>query len=149
MKKLKVLVRSTFLSGSVVAMILTGSCSSTSAIHGAWKRDGSLYVASDARRADVLGGYSRLRLGMTEKEVREVLGAPDHIGVVTRGEGSLDAPVWRPVGRRYEYVIKDVGSPGNGKNEYISVFFGERGRLEETVVKGIPEIKPLAPVEPR
>jgi hypothetical protein len=84
------------------------------------------YVATPEREAQIVEGFSKLKVGQTREEVRAALGPPDK-----RNRSYAKVKQAKPpfLGWCYTYKIKMRGGASNENNVCVQVFFNPAGKL--------------------
>jgi len=108
---------------------------------------GRVYVMSPERKSKILGNYSKLRLGMTPKEVAALLGSADYEEAGLRNSG------FRPDGSRdledrcsaqWGYYFKKTGENLADMNDSILIVeFDSDRKLTWAAPQKIPQLSPI------
>jgi hypothetical protein len=99
-----------------------------------------VYVATKERKAQIVNGFSKLKLGQTREQVRDILGPPDRAEAMHGKARSAPFHGWD-----YTYELKMETIDGNMSNKYADVFFDAENKLEWAEghnIKGLHEIGP-------
>lgn len=95
------------------------------------------YVATAKRRAQIVAGFPKLKLGQSREKVRAALGLPDRAYPMYDKRGQVFG------GWTYRYEIK-MRAPGpNMYDVRVSLFFNPAGKLRWAVPCHIPGLKSI------
>jgi hypothetical protein len=95
------------------------------------------YVATAERRAQIIAGYRKLKLGQSREEVRAALGLPDRAQTMYDKRGRIF------YGWDYDYDIKMRWPGPNIYDVQVSLFFNPEGKLRRALPCHIPGLKAL------
>ena len=108
------------------------------------------YIATPARREQIVNGFGNLKVGQTREEVRAAMGPPD----LADAQYSLELfPKYE--GWRYHYYIRLLALGPNFRDEYVGAYFKPDGKLKWAVASNIPGLtevgscgRPFVPLPP-
>jgi hypothetical protein len=93
------------------------------------------YVATARRRAQIIAGHRKLKLGQSREEVRSLLGLPD------RADPMYPKTAEPFLGWAYDYIIKTRADGPNMGDACVGVYFNPDGKLKWAVPCNIPGLK--------
>lgn len=92
---------------------------------------------SEVGTNELFGKYKKLTLGMTEKQVLDLMGEPDSAREMWK-PGLLEG---RCVGQAWTYYVEVSEQLSNGNNKQINIYFDHDGKTKWEVPSNLPALQ--------
>ena len=111
---------------------------------------GKTYVAEAKRKQQIIAGYSKLQLNMSQKAVEGVMGKPDYSAAKLKGHlATAPAPDPPVCPAQFAYILKkDTDNAADLNDEAVFVFFTPEDKLYWATPLNVPALKVIGSPAP-
>jgi hypothetical protein len=133
----------------VPAVVFRGNCANNQTgfnewFHGTRLPYGEPYLSSAARKQQITGRYSKLKLNMSLEEVKLLLGDPDFSTSLPKARLASRPPSEEGCATQVAYILKKTSENMTDTADVaIYMFFTPEGRLYWAAPQNLPDLRPF------